>query len=85
MERASRCNMCGTSSDEWEDDPYAYEAVRHFCPGCMRREIMSEDNDAPLGKGVSIKLMPKAAVARMKYEMERKESEGAMGPRRRRG
>lgn len=83
MEKASRCGMCGTSEEEWAEDPYAYDAVRVVCPGCMRRETMSDDKDAPMGKGASIKLLPKAAAARLAEEVARKAADGTLRPRRR--
>lgn len=34
MEKAERCQMCGTAPWEWEQNRHAYEAVEHFCHGC---------------------------------------------------
>jgi len=76
--------MCGTSAWEWEEDPDAYEAVRLTCPGCMRREVLSDDRDAPSARGSSVRLMAKAAAERMRAEVARKEAEGTLRPRRRR-
>lgn len=59
LERAERCQSCGTSPWEWEADPGAYVAVRQQCPGCMRRESVVEDTKDP-PKGSSVVMIPKA-------------------------
>jgi hypothetical protein len=84
LENADRCNMCGSSMDEWNADPDAYEAVRSFCPGCMRRETMSDDPDSPVTKGFSVRLLPKATAAAQREEMASKQAQGTARPHRHR-
>lgn len=43
LEDGDRCQMCGTSSWEWEADQFAYVAAVHVCPGCKLREAARED------------------------------------------
>lgn len=83
LERGMTCPTCGTAPHEWEEDPDAYVAINLNCPGCMRREVMLED-DTPKPKGTSVRLVPKAAAERLAAEMERKAAEGRLLPRRRR-
>ena len=84
LERAERCTMCGTASYEWEEDPFAYEAVRVSCPGCMRRETLQEDSGESALKGVSVRLHSAAMAERARVELERKTAEGTLRPKRRR-
>lgn len=49
LESRGRCSSCGTSQWEWDDDPFAYEAMRHVCKGCMILYAAEEDNDRSLG------------------------------------
>ena len=84
LERAERCTMCGTADYEWAEDPYAYEAVRVSCPGCLRRETLQEDSGSGAGKGVSVRLLSAHAAERARIELERKTAEGTLRPKRRR-
>jgi hypothetical protein len=43
LEDAERCQMCGTSPWEWEEDRFAYTAVVHTCKDCQLREAARED------------------------------------------
>lgn len=61
----------------------AYTAMYVTCVGCMRREIM-QAGDAPISKGTSVRLVPKAMAAKQLADAERKRAEGSMRPRRRR-
>ena len=83
LERAGKCVSCGTSAEEWAEDPHAYAAIYVTCQGCMRREIM-QSSDTPITKGTSVRLVPKAMAARLEAEAERKRAEGTLRPRRRR-
>jgi len=83
LERGEKCQMCGTAEWEWEEDPYAYAPVRHTCIGCMKRELMQED-DTPTSKGTSVRLLPKATAERLAQDHARKADEGTLRPRRRR-
>ena len=84
LERADRCTMCGTAAYEWDEDPYAYEAVSFSCPGCLRRETLQEDSASGAGKGVSVRLLSSAAADRARADIERKTAEGTLRPKRRR-
>lgn len=83
LERSDVCQSCGTAGHVWEEDPHAYVPVLHTCPGCRLRELMNED-DTPKGKGVSVRLVTKAAAERMEAERERRAAEGTLRPRLRR-
>jgi hypothetical protein len=83
LEKSSACPSCGTQPYEWDEDPDAYVAINITCPGCMRREIMQED-DTPKVKGTSVRLLPKVTAERLAAEVERKRAEGTLRPRRRR-
>lgn len=57
VESAARCQMCGTASWEWEDDPFAYEAGTELCRGCMIKDTAMQDS--PGGAGTRVVLVPK--------------------------
>lgn len=56
MESAARCVSCGTAAWEWEEDPYAYEAMPMQCHGCYIKEVSAEPDSQP---GTRITLLPK--------------------------
>lgn len=61
LEQSDRCQMCGTSEWQWAEDPNAYEAAVHVCPGCARKEWIREDQgDSKPQAGSSIVLLPRA-------------------------
>lgn len=61
LERSTACQLCGTSEWQWEEDPGAYEAALHVCPGCQRKDWLREDQgDAKAPAGSSIVLLPRA-------------------------
>lgn len=75
MEDSARCGSCGTAAWEWNEDPFAYEAMPTQCHGCMIKEMSQEEAaDQP---GTRIALVPKA-VAKAAREAPKK------APRRRR-
>lgn len=43
MERASKCQRCGTSEWEWARDRFAYEPVPIRCTGCHLIDVARED------------------------------------------
>lgn len=49
LDSKGRCSTCGTSQWEWDNDQFAYEAMRHTCKGCMILYAAEEDNDRSLG------------------------------------
>jgi len=83
MERSERCQSCGTSPWEWEEDPNAYTPVVHQCMGCMLREIMMDDKDAK-PKGSTIRLVTRRMAELMAIEKARREAAGTLRPQRRR-
>lgn len=84
MDRADRCSMCGTSESEWADDPFAYQPMLHTCIGCMKKELLAED-DTQKPKGTTVRLIPKGTAERLQAEQERRAAEGVSSvPRRRR-
>lgn len=42
VEQVHRHPPCGTFDWEWKDNPEAYVADIHECPGCKRREVLAE-------------------------------------------
>jgi hypothetical protein len=61
LEKAERCQMCGTAEWEWERNPRAYEAVDRFCRGCWQRDSRAkESEDSP---GVTVELAPTGTQA----------------------
>ena len=75
LEDASRCQMCGTSQWEWEEDPFAYEAMSMHCEGCARKEFAREDAEEQAGTRIA--LVPRTRAAEMR-------SAPKVAPRRRR-
>lgn len=60
LEVSRKCQMCGTSDWEWEEDRFAYEAAVHFCQGCLVKSAAQED--APTGEGNTIVLIPRSVA-----------------------
>lgn len=59
LERTERCPSCGTSPWEWQADQEAYVAIREQCPGCLRREALSEETSGSPLKGSRVALIPR--------------------------
>lgn len=61
IEDASRCDLCGTSEWEWEENKRAYAPVEHMCMGCYMKDVYSRDIDdrAP---GTMVRLVPTGTV-----------------------
>jgi hypothetical protein len=83
MEKAERCQSCGTAPWEWEADPSAYSPVVHQCMGCMLREIMMDDQDAK-PKGSTVRLVTRRMAELIASDKARREAEGTLRPQRRR-
>jgi hypothetical protein len=81
IEEGSRCQMCGTASWEWEENPYAYEPVAQRCHGCYLKDTAQEDSkNLP---GTTVVLVPTAAISpaererRLEYERRSRRDEHA--------
>jgi hypothetical protein len=57
LEKNERCDMCGTAEWEWKENPYAYEPVDHFCQGCYRKSVFTDQEGQGL-PGTNVKLIP---------------------------
>lgn len=44
--QAEKCNGCGTTKEEWEEDRFAYVAHTWVCPGC--ENVENERHNDPL-------------------------------------
>jgi len=79
LNEADRCKLCGTTSDEWEDNAKAYAPTESFCKGCYLKEIAGEDTESL--PGTTITLIPttslayKANLLRMKKDWETKQGD----------
>ena len=71
LEEGSRCGLCGTMPWEWEENPDAYEAMPVVCPGCRLKDQTRDLQDTKT-PGVSIRLIPKALVAKMRETPRRR-------------
>ena len=56
LEDGSRCQMCGTSEWEWEENKFAYEPQSHFCRGCYLKDTHQKDGQTL--EGTSTVLVP---------------------------
>jgi hypothetical protein len=52
MESSQRCQMCGTSQWEWDQDKHAYEGAINECRGCMIKDAAQEDVQSSAGRTV---------------------------------
>ena len=64
LESGERCQLCGTAAWEWEDDPFAYEAMVHRCHGCYVRDAARDEGE--LGPGTTISLVPRKKAEELK-------------------
>jgi hypothetical protein len=65
--------MCGTSRWEWEENPYAYQAVIDVCPGCEAKDL-ARDDSAKMPSGGTMTLVPPAVATEMARAKARKKS-----------
>lgn len=65
MESGERCSSCGTSPWEWDEDSFAYMAVRQTCLGCQRKDLMRDEEEGKAPAGSSVVLIPRAAADRL--------------------
>jgi hypothetical protein len=60
MEKAMRCDLCGTAEWEWEEDKRAYAPAEQFCMGCYMKTVYGDGgNSSP---GTTIRLVPTNTV-----------------------
>lgn len=65
MEKAARCTRCGTADWEWDEDPYAYTAVRQVCRGCQKLELVEDDPTETKPAGSTVVLIVRALAERL--------------------
>lgn len=77
IHKGGQCSLCGTHEYMWVEDPYAYEAIKKYCPGCARKDaVANDDQQTP---GTHVVLVPKEEAARLRANPGKK-----IGGRRRR-
>lgn len=59
LEKAARCDMCGTAEWEWEADRFAYSPEQHGCRGCYLKHVAGEEGAQM--PGTTITLVPRSA------------------------
>jgi len=64
LENGSRCQLCGTSDWEWEQDRHAYEPVVKQCWGCYTKDRATDENDRLPGS--TMVLMPAYQAEQMR-------------------
>lgn len=85
MEKGQQCGSCGTSEWEWAEDPFAYHPIFHTCPGCMKKDLLNDD-DTPRAKGTTVRLVPKETAERLAWQSQQNNGGAAVQrPHRRRG
>lgn len=70
LEKAERCQRCGTAPWEWDANPLAYEPIEVQCPGCQKLEA-GRDPARPLAAGSQLVLMAAAVVRKMRETPKR--------------
>ena len=68
MEKAVRCQLCGTAGWEWEENRYAYTAVEDFCQGCYQKSVYQDTQTKSL-PGTSVKLLPTTPQLRAQMQL----------------
>lgn len=58
MEKAERCQMCGTAPWEWEENRFAYTAVEELCNGCYQKSVYQDTQSSKSLPGTNVKLVP---------------------------
>lgn len=59
MEASERCQLCGTSEWEWNENKHAYEPVTRFCKGCYVKAAASEGDSQ---HGMTWELAPTGTI-----------------------
>jgi len=73
MEKASRCEMCGTAQWEWDADKYAYEPVERFCMGCYLKGIADESAGQMMGTSIVMEPTRTVGAAQRHVRMRREQ------------
>lgn len=71
IEKAARCDMCGTAEWEWNKDRRAYEPVEKFCMGCYLKHMAQEGSGALPGTTISLEPTRGQAAAKRLSRMRR--------------
>lgn len=71
MEKAARCDLCGTAEWEWEADRRAYEPVEKFCMGCYLKHIADEGSGNMPGTTIVMEPTHTVAAAKRLTKMKR--------------
>lgn len=71
LERAGRCQKCGTSEWQWEADPFAFEPIAKRCKGCHLVSVVRDD--LPTGDMVTeVLLVPPNTAQTMREAPKRR-------------
>ena len=68
LAKATECVLCGTDSEEWDKDEFAYVAVRRDCRGCMVKDVESDSLENR--KGSTIEMVRNTRLQRAKKHLE---------------
>lgn len=60
LEKAERCQLCGTAKWEWKENRFAFEPVEDFCQGCYYQDIAKEERQSM--PGVTIRMVPSSSI-----------------------
>jgi hypothetical protein len=71
LEKAARCDMCGTAEWEWDADRRAYEPVEKFCMGCYLRHMAEEGSGSMPGTTVVMEPSRSIKSAQRHQQMKR--------------
>ena len=63
-----RCSGCGTFSDEWDRDRFAYVAHATVCPGCENLEREKDNVPAEGVPGLKTYLLPRQVSEQMEAD-----------------
>jgi hypothetical protein len=76
LEKASRCDMCGTAEWEWDADRRAYEPVEKFCMGCYLKHMANEGGGSMPGTNVVMEPSRSRKSAERHERMKREATRG---------
>jgi len=76
LEKAAKCDMCGTAEWEWDADRKAYEPVEKFCMGCYLKHMVSEGGGQMPGTTVVMEPTRTQKTAKRHAQMRREHRNG---------